>query len=134
MPTTSPGIFGTVAKRDHLSLFEDDTPNYEEVVDFLEFKKEDVSKAAGVSLGSVRYDEKIPAQLRERMREWANLLNLVAEHFQGDGTKTTLWFTMPNPLLGNIPPRDMIRFGRYKKLLKFIVNALAENKGSSRGT
>lgn len=128
MPTTSPDIFGTVARRDHLSLFEDDTPNYEEVVDFLEFKKEDVSKAAGVSLSSVRYDEKIPVQLRERMREWANLLNLVAEHFQGDGAKTALWFTMPNPLLGNISPRDMIRFGRYKKLLKFIVNALSENK------
>ena len=128
MPTMSPDIFGTVAKRDHLSLFEDDHPNCEEVVDFLKFKKEDVSKAAGVTLSSVRYDDKIPVQLRERMREWANLLNLVAEHFQGDGAKTALWFTMPNPLLGNISPRDMIRFGRYKKLLKFIVNALSENK------
>ena len=128
MPTTGPDIFGTVATRDHLSLFEDDTPNYEEVVDFLKFKKEDVSKAAGVSLSTVRYDEKIPVQLRERMQEWANLLNLVAEHFEGDSAKTALWFTMPNPLLGNISPRDMIRFGRYKKLLKFIVNALSENK------
>src|SRR3989338_10160958 len=127
MPTLGPDIFRTVARRDHLSLFEDDTPNYEEVVDFLEFKKEDVSKASGISLSSVRYDEKIPVQLRERMREWANLLNLVAEHFQWDGTKTALWFTMPNPLLGNISPRDMIRFVRYKKLLKFILSALSEN-------
>ena len=37
MPTMSPDIFGTVAKRDHLSLFEDDNPNCEEVVDFLKF-------------------------------------------------------------------------------------------------
>lgn len=128
MTTVSEDIFGTVARRDHLSLFEDDTPNYEEVVELLEFKKEDVSKAAGVSLSSVRYDDKIPAQLRERMREWANLLNLVAEHFRGDNSKTTLWFTVPNPLLGNISPRDMIRYGRYKKLLKFIVNARSANQ------
>ncbi len=79
-------------------------------------------------MSSVRYDEKIPTELHERIKEWAILLNLVAEHFKGDATKTTLWFTTPNPLLGNISPRDMIRFGRYKKLFKFIFNALAENK------
>ena len=129
MATTSPDIFRTVPKRDYLSLFEDDTPNYQDVVEFLEFRKEDVSKATGAPLSSIRYDEKIPTEVRERLREWANLLNLVAEHFQGDSKKTALWFTMPNPLLGNnVSPRDMIRFGRYKKLLKFIMNAIAENQ------
>ena len=126
MTTASP-LFNTVA-RDHLSLFEDDTPNYEGVKKFLEFGNEDVSKATGVALSPVRYDDKIPVQLHERMREWANLLNLVADRFHGDGKKTLLWFTMPNPLLGSISPRDMIRFGRYKKLLKFILNAIAESR------
>lgn len=122
-------IFSTVAKEDYLSFFqEDNKPKYHDIAKFLEFKKEDISKATGVPLSSVRYDEKIPAELHERIREWAILLNLVAEHFEGDGKKTALWFTMPNPLLGNIAPRDMIRFGRYKKLFKFIVNALAENR------
>jgi hypothetical protein len=64
----------------------------------------------------------MPAQVHERIREWATLLNLVAEHFQGDHQKTVLWFTTLNPLLGNITPRDMIRFGRYNKLFKFVVN------------
>lgn len=121
-------IFATVPKKDYLSLFDKDEPRYNRIVDFLEFKKEDISKATDVPLSSVRYDDKIPQELHERIREWAILLNLVAGHFKGDPNKTTLWFTTPNPLLGNETPRDMIRFGRYKKLFKFIINAIAENK------
>ena len=121
-------IFSNIPKRDFLSLFHDDQPEYQDVVKYLNFKKEDISKATGVPLTSVRYDKKIPAGLDERIREWANLLNLVAEHFQGDKQKTILWFSIPNPMLGNVKPRDMIRFGRYKKLLKFIVNSISENK------
>ena len=129
MTTLTSSIFDTVPNRDHLHLFQDDKPKYNRIIDFLEFKKEDISKATDVPLNSVRYEEnKIPAELRERMREWACLLNLVAEHFQGDAKKTALWFTVTNPLFGNISPRDMIRFGKYKKLFKFVVNALAENR------
>ena len=129
MPTLSPDIFfDTVPKEDYLSLFQNDKLKYDGVVDFLEFKKSDVSKAAGVPVSSVRYDEKMPIDLHERIREWATLLNLVAEHFKGDVNKTALWFTTPNLLLGNVTPRDMIRFGRYKKLVKFVLNARAENR------
>ena len=128
MPTLTEDIFATVPKRDYLSFFEDEKPQYNRIVDFLEFKKEDISKATEVPLSSVRYDNKIPQELHERIREWAILLNLVAGHFKGDANKTALWFTIPNPLLGNITPRDMIRFGRYKKLFQFIINAVAENK------
>lgn len=128
MKTLGSDIFSTVPEKDYLSVFEGEKPNYNRIVKFLDFKKEDISKATEVSLSSVRYDNKIPKELHERFREWAILLNLVAEHFKGDAKKTTLWFTAPNPLLGNITPRDMIRFGRYKKLFKFIFNALAENK------
>ena len=128
MTTLTGDIFSTVPEKDYLSFFEDDKPNYNRIVDFLNFKKEDISKATEVPLSSVRWDNKIPKELHERIREWAILLNLVAEHFKGDAKKTALWFTTPNPLLGNISPRDMIRFGRYKRLFKFIFNALAENK------
>ncbi len=121
-------IFDTVPKKDFLSFFEENTPKYNRIIDFLDFKKEDISKATDVPLSSVRYDNKIPRELHERIREWAILLNLVAGHFKGDSNKTALWFTVPNPLLGNVTPRDMIRFGRYKKLFRFILNALAENK------
>jgi hypothetical protein len=69
----------------------------------------------------------MPEELLERMREWATALNLVANFFN-DEQKTMLWFQLPNPLLGNMPPREMIRVGRFNKLFKFIQTALSENK------
>lgn len=69
----------------------------------------------------------MPNELKERITEWAIALNLVAGFFK-DEKKTVLWFSMPNPLLGGMSPRDMIRVGRFKKLLKFIHNDLDENQ------
>ena len=39
-----------------------------------------------------------------------------------------LWFNTSNPLFGEQTPKDMIRIGRSKKLIKFIRNALLKNK------
>ena len=128
MSTLHPSVFDTVPERDYFSLFQDGQPKYSEVVQAYKFKKEDVSRATGIPLNSVRFDSRIPRELKDRITEWANLLNLVAEHYNGDLSKTTLWFTIQNPLLGNATPRDMIRFGRYNKLVRFIQNALDENK------
>ena len=60
--------------------------------------------------------------------EWATLLNLVKNIFKVMKEEAAIWFTMLNPLLGSVTPRDMIQFGRYKKLFKFVVSALAENR------
>lgn len=128
MKTFTDDIFATVPKEDYLSFFDEDQPVYNRIKEFLEFKNEDISTATGIPLKSIRLDERMPLEVQERMREWANVLNLVAEHFNGDVRKTALWLTTSNPLLGNMAPRDMIRFGRYKKLFKFIFNALSENK------
>ena len=68
----------------------------------------------------------MPAELKERLTEWATVLNLV-EGFFNNQDKTLLWFTIPNPLLGGMSPRDMIRVGRFRKLLNFIQTALDEN-------
>lgn len=121
-------IFNTVPQKNYLPfLYEKDgQPDYEKVVDFLKFKKKEVSNAAQVPAQSVRYDEKIPRELKDRITEWANLLQLVAQHFKNEH-KTLLWFKMPNPILGNVSPREMIQFGRYRKLFKFVVTALNEN-------
>lgn len=129
MVILSDNIFATVSKKDHLSLFRKGRPEYNRIKKFLGFKKEDISKATGVPVNSIRFDHRVPPEIQERMTEWANLLNLVAEYFDGDPDKTALWFITPNPLLGgNITPRDMIRLGRYEKLFKFVFNALSENK------
>jgi hypothetical protein len=125
--TQSP-LFSTVPEKDYLGFYSGSDLNYQDVVKFAEMEKKDVSRATGVPLSSIRYDEKIPQELRERLMEWANLFNLVAGYFHGDGHKTILWFQMPNPLLGELSPRDMIRIGRYKKLISFVLNSLSENR------
>jgi hypothetical protein len=97
-------------------------------LDYLGFKKCDVAKATGTALSSIRYDDRMPPKISLHLREWAVILNLVAGHFKGDEYKTRLWFTIQNPGLGDMSPRDMIRFGRCEKLRKFVLNALSENK------
>ena len=121
-------IFSNIPERDFLSLLDKGEARPSKVIEFVGFKKDDVSKAAGVPASSVRYDERMPQILKDRLREWANLFNLVAQFFKGDAVKTALWFKTVNPMLGDISPRDMIRFGRYQKLLKFILNAISENQ------
>src|SRR3989338_8726877 len=92
-----------------------------------ENKRKEISAATEVRLRSIRYDEYMPRRLGKRLIEWGNLFNLVAEHFQGDAKKTVLWFTTPNPLLGDMTPQDMIRSGQHKKLRRFICTAPAKN-------
>ncbi|MBS0654984.1 MAG: hypothetical protein JSR46_04335 [Verrucomicrobia bacterium] len=121
-------IFSNIPERDFLSLLDKGEARPSKVIEFVGFKKEDVSKAAGVPASSVRYDERMPQILKDRLREWANLFNLVAQFFKGDAVKTALWFKTSNPMMGGISPRDMIRFGRYQKLLKFVLNALPQNQ------
>lgn len=128
MSALSHDIFSNIPKRDYLSLLDKGEVRASKVVDFVDFRKDDVAKAVGVPCNSVRYDERMPQILKDRLREWANLFNLVAQFFEGDAVKTALWFKTTNPMLGNISPRDMIRYGRYQKLLKFILNALSENQ------
>jgi hypothetical protein len=119
-----PGLFRSVHDRDHLGFWADQTLKAREVVDFLQLKKPDVAKVAGVAPASVRFDHKMPREVHERLEEIANICALVAEFFAGDVTKTALWFRTRNPLLGDISPRDMIRFGRYGKLRQFVMEAL----------
>jgi hypothetical protein len=59
--------------------------------------------------------------------ELEQLCEQVVGFFEGDVAKTALWFRLPNPLLGDISPRDMIRYGRYAKLQEFVMDALADN-------
>ena len=124
-PLKKTTFFNTVPPNDHLNLLKDEDPK--KIADFLSFTKEDVAKATRLPISSIRYDERIPAELIDRLKEIAVIYELVAEYFKGDAKKTILWFKIKNPALGNISPRDMIRFGRYEKLLKYIQNALAGN-------
>jgi len=61
----------------------------------------------------------------QRLGEIANICEIVANHFRGDIKKTSLWFQIPNPILGTISPRDMIRVGLYRKLLNIVTETIS---------
>lgn len=116
-------LFSNMPKHDHLGLIN----NLIDVPKFLGLEKNDVSKAANISKASIRYDDRMPTDLKNLLSEIAVVCELVATHFEGDQRKTALWFKMENPALGGISPRDMIRYGRFKKLKTFIQNQLEGN-------
>lgn len=125
------GLFDTVAN-DAFHFGHGSQFNPKLVASTLGFQKQDVSRIARVSVKSVRYDEKIPVEVRDRMEEIAQTANLVAQAFEGDVERTVTWFRTANPLLGDIAPRDMIRMGRYERLRKFIINAMLERQADGR--
>jgi hypothetical protein len=128
----SRSITGHIAQRDLLSLYRDGHPDYKRIANLVQLSKADLSKLTGVAKSSVRFDTNIPAPVAERLRELANLANLVAEYFNGDLQKVGLWFELPNPMLGNVSPRNMIRGGRYKRLLNFVLDARETENATSR--
>jgi hypothetical protein len=115
-------ITGHIAQ-DLLGLYSDSHLDYKRIAELVQLSKADLSKLAGVAKSSVRFDANIPVPVAERLREIANIANLVAEFFNGDAQKVGLWFELPNPILGNISPRNMIRAGRYKRLINFVLDA-----------
>jgi len=123
-------IFDTVPKQDSLHFWQRGQIDGRKVSEFLDITVQDLSRIARVAKSSVRFDERMPPQVRDRLALIANICNLVYEFF-GDDVKTALWFKTPNPMLGDVSPRDMIRFGRYNKLLRFVTEALEQ--GERRG-
>lgn len=121
-------LFANVRRSDPLGLWSKSGLEYSRVKEFLDFSTADLAKVAGVSVQSVRLDGRIPPDLRDRLEQIANVCALVAEYLDGDPERTALWFRTPNPMLGDVSPRDMIRLGRSKRLLKFVLEALAANE------
>ena len=124
--------FDVVFQNDHLDFFDGKKLQARRVVDFLGLTNADVSKITDVSKSTVRYDERIPREVYDRLLEIANLCNLVAEFFPREPHKVQLWFTTPNPQFGNISPRDMIRFGRLNKLRQFVLDTREDARGPSK--
>ena len=124
-------LFSNIHESDPLRFWSEHGLDYKRVTDFLDLNTAELSKIGGVSKQSVRLDERIPQNLKDRLEQIANICALVAGYFEGDFEKTTLWFKIPNPMLGDISPRDMIRFGRYKRLLKFVTEAQKTGSASA---
>lgn len=78
------------------------------------------------AMGSVVRRQK--KEIGKRKSAVAYCYGKVLEFFKGDQTKTELWFKTSNPLLGNVSPIDMVRLGRFAKLVHFVETSLAENE------
>lgn len=124
------GLFDTVHRRDSLHFWNDGRLDYKKVREFAGLNTQDLSRISGVAKSSVRFDDKAPEEVKEHLRNIANICNLVFQFFDDD-VKTKLWIQTPNPMLGGITPRDMIRLGRYPKLLKFVTQAMEDEAASA---
>lgn len=122
MPNT-PELFKHIPQRDVLNVLS----SPKGVVDFLGLTKKDIANATNLKLSTIRYDDKIPKELVQWRLEVATICELVAEFFEADKNKTSLWFNLPNPALGGISPKEMIRIGQHEKLRKAIVSMLEGN-------
>lgn len=125
-------LFNTVAPRDGLKFWHQGVVDLERLRDVTGFDNKDLAQIAGVARSSVRTDVKAPRELREHLENIANICNLVFEFFHDD-VKTKLWLQTSNPMLGNISPRDMIRFGRFAKLQRFVTQAITEGRAVGQG-
>jgi hypothetical protein len=128
---TQHALFQNIHRSDPLEFWSNHGLDYKRVTEFLDLNTTELSKIGGVSKQSVRLDHRIPQSLKDRLEQIANICALVAAYFDGDIEKTALWFKTLNPLLGDISPRDMIRFGRYKRLLKFVTEAQKASSASA---
>jgi hypothetical protein len=63
----------------------------------------------------------------KEMATHREIMNLVLKFFGDDYDRTTLWFRLPNPSLGDLSPNTLIRMGRIEKLAEFVRNAMDEN-------
>src|SRR5262245_51253275 len=84
MSALSRDIFSNIPDKDYLSLFDKGEARVSKVIEFVGFRKEDVAQATGIPPNSIRYDERMPQILKDRIREFATLFNLVAQFFEGD--------------------------------------------------
>lgn len=135
MSATMQRLFDTVPSTNYLGFFSEggvdattvhvlSPEQVQEVKTFLKLDRKDVAKISEVAVSSVRFDSSMSKSISDRFKQIAVICELVAEVFNGNAEKTYLWFTLPNPLLGNVSPRDMIRAGQYSRLMQFVQERL----------
>jgi predicted nucleotidyltransferase len=116
-------LFNTVPARDYLQFWQSGRFQPQRVARFLGLKKVELAQLAAVAPASVRFDDKSPRILRERLMDIAATCELVAQAFDGNITKTSLWFMTRNPQLGDLSPCDLLRRGGLELLQRQVLEA-----------
>jgi len=121
-------LFDTVPQQDYLQFWQSGLFQPQRVARFLGLSKGELALLAGVAPASVRFDDKAPRVLRERMMDLATTCALVAEAFAGNATMTKLWFMTSNPQLENLSPCDLLRRGDREALQRQVMAAVADQR------
>ena len=117
-----PHIFNTVPKNDVFGFYNKGKYKYREIVNTMDFSRKEISRAARVSIDSVRYEEnRIPDKVKDLLTNMIWLLHVTHEHLR-DKNKVIQWLNSPNPICGGASPKDMICMGQYKKLVKIVAS------------
>lgn len=116
-------LFDTVPARDYLQFWQSGRFQPQRVARFLGMSKACLAQLAAVAPASVRFDDKAPRVLRERLMDMAATCELVAQAFDGNTTKTALWFMTSNPALGNLSPCELLRQGGQEVLQRQVLEA-----------
>jgi uncharacterized protein len=123
LPARAAALFDTVPAQDFLQFWQSGLFQPQRVARFLGFGKVELAQLAGVSPASVRFDDKAPRILRERLMDIAATCALVAQAFEGNTTKTALWFATPNPELADLAPCELLRRGEHHALQRHVLEA-----------
>ena len=115
-------IFETVPEKDSFRLYKNGIPQVSVIKDIMGLTKAQIAESVEIQVTLLRSDAKMSKKVRDRMTEYAHIIDLVGNHFNQDLDKTIRWFKLPNPALGGISPKEMILLGRYKKLMQFIMS------------
>lgn len=115
------GLFKTVAQQDYIGISK---AGIKAVIEFLNLDEYDISKTCGLSKKRTTQTSRLPRHAQETLEEIGDTINITTSFYEGDLSKTAMWFRTPNPMLNDLTPRDMVRFGMHEKLRKFIIDAV----------
>lgn len=116
-------VFASVTGYKFPPIYDDSEVNVRAVVAFLDLRRDHVASALGISVESVRYDERMSTAIRDFILKCAAAIDHVAQYFSDQPIKIKTWFFTRNPMLGGMSAVGLIKLGRIDQLLQFIIDA-----------
>ena len=108
-------IFKTVPRGRFNPIYSDGSLNPVKVLQFLNLCQEDMKKLTGMK--SVRLDDRMSDDLRLKILEIANLIELTAQYFDNKPAKMKAWMLSHNPKLNNLRPIDWVKDNKIQELM-----------------
>lgn len=118
------GVYSHVVKSSHFpEFYKGGEVQPKIMMKFLGITRKDVCEMTGTHSATLRFDDRMQDSVRTAFIELANMIEFVANVFEGDRNKARIWFIITNLNLGDLSPVDMIKLGKANKLAQFIYSA-----------